>query len=62
MPTKLFVVVRMDPLNQPELVGMLDFDQSAEEESGLMLPIFHSKPKVIQNLNYSNILTPLLLR
>ena len=53
----------MDPfINQQEIVGILDIEQCAEEETGLLLPILNNKPKVIKNPNCSNVSVALLLR
>ena len=53
---------QMDHFNQPEIAGILDIEQCTEEETGLLLPILNSKPKVIQNPNCSNVSVALLLR
>ena len=38
---------KKDPFdNQQEIVGILDIEQCAEEETGLLLPILNCKPKV----------------
>ena len=53
---------QMKLFNQAEIVGIPDIEQSFEEETGLLLPILNSKPKVIKNRNYLNVLAGLLLR
>ena len=53
---------QMDHFNQTEIAGILDIEQCTEEETGLLLPILNSKPKVIQNPNCSNVSVALLLR
>ena len=52
----------MDHFNPPEIAGILEVEQCTEEETGLMLPILNSKPKVIKNPNLSNVSVGLLLR
>ena len=53
-------VEKMTLFNQAEIVGIQDIEQSFEEETGLLLPILNSKPKVIKN--YLNVSGGLLLR
>lgn len=53
---------QMKHFNPAEIVGIPDIEQSLEEETGLLLPILNSKPKVIKNLNYLNVSAGLLLR
>ena len=53
---------QMQLINQSEIVGIQEIEQSAEEETGLLLPILNNKPKVIKNRNCSNASAPLLLR
>ena len=53
---------QMTLFNQAEIVGIPDIEQTFEEETGLLLPILNSKPKVIQNQNYLNVSAGLLLR
>ena len=48
--------------NRSEIVGIQEIEQSAEEETGLLLPILNNKPKVVKNRNCSNASTTLLLR
>ena len=53
---------QMKLFNQSEIVGIQEIEQSAEEETGLLLPILNNKPKVVKNRNCSNASTTLLLR
>ena len=53
---------QMKLFNQAEIVGIPDIEQSFEEETGLLLPILNSKPKVIKSQNYFNVSAGLLLR
>ena len=53
---------QMTLFNQAEIVGIQDIEQTFEEETGLLLPILNSKPKVIKNQNYLNVSAGLLLR
>ena len=53
---------QMKLFNQSEIVGIQEIEQSAEEETGLLLPILNNKPKFVKNRNCSNASTTLLLR